>query len=151
MDHAFSFADSQTIFQRALTLYFRDILHDRRQHPTDDLISQLVQAQIDGEHLGKMELLGFCIVLLAADHETTTNLITNAVRVLTEDPRRWQWLVQNPDAVSSTIEEVLRFYSPFQAINRIVTQKSQWQGYSLDPGQQMIVWLGSVNREPVGI
>lgn len=131
-----------------LALYFRDILQARRQHPTDDLISQLVQAEIDGEHLGERELLGFCIVLLAAGHETTTNLITNAVRVLTEDPRRWQWLVQNPDALSTTVEEVLRFYAPVQATNRIVTEKTQWQGYPLEPGQQMIVWLGSANRDP---
>lgn len=131
-----------------LGLYFRDILQARRQHPADDLISQLVQAEIDGEHLSEMELLGFCIVLLAAGHETTTNLITNAVRALTEDPGRWHWLVQNPEALSSTIEEVLRFYSPVQATNRIVTQKTQWQGCPLEPGQQMIVWLGSANRDP---
>jgi cytochrome P450 len=95
-----------------------------------------------------MELLGFCIVLLAAGHETTTNLITNAMRALTEDPGRWQRLVENPEALSSTIEEVLRFYSPVQATNRIVTQKTQWQGCPLEPGQQMIVWLGSANRDP---
>ena len=65
--------------------YFKEIIQERQRSPKDDLISLLLAAEVDGERLKEEELLGFCILLLVAGNETTTNLIVNAVRYMVED------------------------------------------------------------------
>ncbi|EFU43876.1 cytochrome P450 [Paenibacillus vortex V453] len=65
--------------QQEMSEYFSEIAEDRRRHPQDDLITKLVEARIDNEHLTDLEIIGFCILLLVAGNETTTNLISSAV------------------------------------------------------------------------
>ena len=65
--------------QREMSEYFSEIAEDRRRHPQEDLITKLVEARIDNEHLTELEIIGFCILLLVAGNETTTNLISSAV------------------------------------------------------------------------
>ena len=131
-----------------LNEYFVGILEQRRQQPQDDLISALLAAKIEGEELTQQELLSFCILLLAAGNETTTNLITNAVRLLTERPELQERLRSNPEMINAFVEEVLRYYPPIIAIGRIATQDVEVGGQSIKSGDQVISWVGAANRDP---
>jgi cytochrome P450 len=134
--------------QRELGQYFYQIIEERRSAPRNDLISALIQAEVDGQRLSLTELLGFCILLLVAGNETTTNLIGNAVRCFAEDPATWRRLRENPALLPGAIEEVLRFLSPVQMLpTRFAKVDTQLGGQELRAGQQVILWLGSANRD----
>ncbi len=79
-----------------MAAYFGNSIAERRRDPGPDLISGLLAAQIDGPHLSMQELLGFCVLLLVAGNETTTNLIGNAMLCFTEQPDAWQRLRAEP-------------------------------------------------------
>ncbi len=128
-------------------MYFMNLVQERMQDPRDDLISGLVQAQIGGEKLSMMELLGFCILLLVAGNETTTNLIANTVLAMTENPQAWQDLRQNPGIVPDAVEEGLRYRSPAQSMFRITTQEVEIAGNRIPQGAHLVAWIGSANRD----
>lgn len=132
---------------RELNSYFAEIIEQRRTDPKKDLISLLLSAEIEGEKLNDKEILGFSILLLAAGNETTTNLIANAVRILTEDTALQQQLRENPELISSFIEEVLRFYPPIQAIGRVATCDTEISGKQIKKGDQVVSWVASANRD----
>ncbi|MCF8566726.1 cytochrome P450 [Alicyclobacillus tolerans] len=133
--------------KRQLDDYFSNILAERKVHPGDDLITKLVQAEVDGERLSQDELLEFCILLLAAGNETTTNLITNAIRSFVEERDLQEKLRKTPEAIDTATEEVLRFYSPIQATNRYATADVDLRGNAIRAGQQVVIWMGSANRD----
>ncbi|MCB5275290.1 putative cytochrome P450 YjiB [Arthrobacter sp. SO5] len=91
--------------------YFLGMIEERRRRPGNDLISRLLAAQIEGEHLSVVELLGFCSLLLVAGNETTTNLIGNAVLCFSEDPGTIPRLAAEPSLLPEAVEEVLRYLS----------------------------------------
>jgi cytochrome P450 family 109 len=130
-----------------LAAYFSKIIVQRRKEAREDLISILLAAEIEGQKLNEEEILGFAILLLAAGNETTTNLITNAVRRLTEDQELQTQLRQEPDLIQSFIEEVLRFYPPVQAIGRVTTADVEIGGKQIRAGDQVVSWVASANRD----
>lgn len=127
--------------------YFRGIIAKRRLHPQSDLISALLTAEIDNVRLGEEDILSFCWLLLVAGNETTTNLIGNAVLTLLEHPDQLSKLKQNPALLFSTIEEVLRYRSPVQAMFRITKQDTNLGGKIIPAGSRVIAWIGSANRD----
>lgn len=131
-----------------LAEYFLTILNERRKKPEDDLVSALLEAEINGEKLQEQEILRFCILLLVAGNETTTNLITNAIRLMTEQPAIQDQVRQHPELVKTTVEETLRYYPPIVAIGRIATQDVEIGGEFIREGQQVVSWVGSANRDP---
>ena len=134
--------------ERQLGEYFVQIVDQRRRQPRHDLISALLQAEVDGERLSMVELLGFCVLLLVAGNETTTNLIGNAVLCFAENPDVPQRLRETPSLLPMTIEEVLRYRSPVQALpNRVATRDVEVAGQQIKRGQQVVFWLGSANRD----
>lgn len=130
-----------------LSDYFKDILVQRRCKREDDLITLLLDAEIDGEKLTEEELLGFCILLLVAGNETTTNLIVNAVRYMTEDAPLQAYLRQHPESLPNAVEETLRFYPPIQAIGRIAARDVEVGGQKINAGSQVISWVAAANRD----
>ena len=102
--------------------YYRAMIAQRRQSPREDLMSLLVAAEEEGERLTEAELLSTAENLLAAGHETTTNLIANTVLTLLRHPEQWQRLVEHPAGIPQAVEEVLRYESPLQRQTRIVKQ-----------------------------
>lgn len=134
--------------RKELDAYFLAVIEKRRTSPQDDLITRLVQAELDEEKLTDEEVLEFCILLLAAGNETTTNLLANAVRRMIEQPELFSFLAQSEERVKVMIEEVLRFYPPILATNRIATEDTQVAGQRIQKGQQVTVWIGSANRDP---
>ncbi|WP_261305952.1 cytochrome P450 [Paenibacillus andongensis] len=127
--------------------YFAQIIEQRRMEPKEDLISLLLKAEVEGEKLSDKEILGFSILLLAAGNETTTNLITNAVRRVTEDRTLQQQLRGNPELIPGFIEEVLRFYPPILAIGRVATKDVEIGDIMIKKGQQVVSWVASANRD----
>jgi cytochrome P450 len=132
---------------RQMAEYFGRLVEQRRRHPQDDHISGLLAAQIDGEHLSPVEVLGFCVLLLIAGNETTTNLIGNAVLCFDEHPDVVSAIQADPVLLPSAIEEVLRYRSPVQSMFRTVARAAELGDQPVHPGQQVVAWIGSANRD----
>jgi cytochrome P450 len=127
--------------------YFMQLIAQRRQQPMNDLMSDLIAARVDGQQLNDLELLGFCILLLVAGHETTTNLISNAIICLDEHPDAMAQLRAQPELVPAAIEEVLRYRAPVHYMIRITTQNVMVGGQEIPAGQVVKAWIGSANRD----
>jgi len=128
-------------------MYFMGMIERRRQAPGDDLISGLLNASIDGEHLSQIELLGFCVLLLVAGNETTTNLLGNAMLTFSEHPELWARLREKPDLIPSAIEEVLRYRSPVQAMFRVTRKEVELEGQTLPAHARVVAWIGAANHD----
>lgn len=119
----------------------------RRQRGGQDLLSDLVAAEIDGERLDDQEIVGFATVLLIAGHITTTALLGNAIRCFDEHPEAQATLRADPDAMPVAIEEVLRYRSPFALTARVTATEVRLGDQAIPPKQMVGVWLLSANRD----
>ena len=128
--------------------YFEEQIERHRREPKGDLIDALLKAEIDGSKLTTEELLSFCILLLVAGNETTTNLIGNAVRCFLDYPAELERLRADLALVPAAVEEVLRFRSPVQATIRFAMEDTELGGQTIRRGQRAIVWLAAANRDP---
>ncbi|WP_235201599.1 cytochrome P450 [Paenibacillus sp. FSL H8-0457] len=133
--------------QREMSEYFSEIAEDRRQHPQDDLITKLVEARIDNEHLTELEIIGFCILLLVAGNETTTNLISSAVLAFDSLPEVRAEVLGDSALLPGAIEEVFRYFSPVQLMFRSVKQDTVLRGQELKQGQFVYIWMASANHD----
>ncbi|HEU5439858.1 MAG TPA: cytochrome P450 [Ktedonobacterales bacterium] len=133
--------------QREMALYFSRLMAERRTEPRDDLISHLITAEIGGQRLTEIELIGFCVLLLVAGNETTTNLLGNAILCFDEQPSAYERLRAQPNLIPSAIEEVLRYRSPVQSMFRTATGETAIGGVRTRAGQPVIAWIGSANRD----
>jgi cytochrome P450 len=133
--------------QAEMSEYFLDMIAQRSREPKDDLISALLDAQIDGQHLNQRELLGFCILLLVAGNETTTNLIGNAILCFDEHPEVMEQLRAEPALVPGAVEEVLRYRSPVQFMYRRTVANTTIRDQEIRAGQMVLAWIGSANRD----
>jgi len=131
----------------ALYEYFTAFLAERRAHPQDDLMTALVQAEVNGEYLSEEELLGFCLLLLVAGHETTTNLLSNSAVVLAQNPDVRQQLADDPGLLPAAVEELLRYDSPVQGLARTLTAPVDLHGESMQTGDTVLLLFGSANRD----
>lgn len=127
--------------------YCAKLLRARQHDPQDDLISALLGAEIDGQHLSERELVGFCILLLIAGHETTTNLIGNAILCLDAFPEAMERLRCEPALMPRAIEEVLRYLPPVWEMYRYTTMAVEVGGQRLPAGQPVRAWIVSGNRD----
>ena len=128
--------------------YLRDIANERRKRPREDLISELVALEVDGDRLAEDELLSTCLTLLVAGHETTTNLIANATWLLLRHPDQLAKLRTNPGLMPSTIEEVLRFESPLHRVGRTALSDTEIAGAQIRKGETVFLLLAAGNRDP---
>jgi cytochrome P450 len=127
--------------------YFTQVLKERREHPQNDLVSALLAAEVDGQRLSNMELLGFCGLLLVAGNETTTNLLGNMILCFDEIPGVVERLRNNRELVPAAIEETLRYYSPVKAMPRVAKTETMIGDQRIEPGQVIVAWIGSANRD----
>jgi len=130
-----------------LMLYMTAAYDERRKQPRDDLMSALLEAEIDGERLSQEELLGFAFLLLVAGNETTTNLISNAVGLLDQYPDQRRQLVDDPSLLPAAIEEFLRFESPVQGLSRTPRKDSVIHGCTIPEDAQLLLLYASANRD----
>jgi cytochrome P450 len=127
--------------------YFADFLAARRRSPRDDLMSALVAAEINGQYLSDDELLGFCLLLLIAGHETTTNLLSNAVVVLAKHPQTRYRLATEAALIGQAVEELLRYDSPVQGLSRVLTTDMTLHTTTMSQGDSVLLLFGSANRD----
>ncbi|MFL5701320.1 MAG: cytochrome P450 [Ktedonobacteraceae bacterium] len=127
--------------------YFLRMIKRRREEPKDDLISALLAAQIDDEHLSVTEVLGFCFLLLVAGNETTTNLIGNAMLCLDSYPQTWKQLRAEPALAPAAVEEVLRYLSPVQSMFRLTTSETTIGDRVIPAHKMVLAWIASANRD----
>ena len=131
--------------------YLERLVSDRTAHPGDpqrDVLTRLIHGEADGERLTHKELLHQCVFLLNAGHETTTNLIGNALHALTQWPGERERLVARPELMKTAVEEFLRFESSNQLGNRLATHDAVVGGVSLAAGTPITLCIGAANRDP---
>lgn len=132
----------------AMVEYFGKIAAARRSQGAEDLITALVEAEIDGESLQDWEILGFCILLLIAGNETTTNLMGNMLNLLVDRPELWRRLREDRSLVEPVIEETLRYESPVQQLQRTTTREVTVSGVTIPQNELVAVFFGAANRDP---
>jgi cytochrome P450 len=128
--------------------YLPGLLAQRRAAPRDDLLTRLLQAEVEGERLTEEEILGFFQLLLVGGQETTANLINNAILCLVEHPDQYARLRADPDLLPSAIEEVLRYRSPLQWVMRTPRRNVEVHGQTIPAGKLVLAVVGSANRDP---
>jgi hypothetical protein len=140
---------SQAIQSPAASIYaeFARLLDERRRRRRDDLMSALIDAELEGRKLTQEELLGFCFVLVVAGNDTTSNLIANGAVLLAEHPDQRRLLAEDPLLLPDAIEEMLRYESPAQALPRRLTRDVELHGRKLREGEQLFLLWGSANRD----
>jgi len=134
----------------AVAIYeeFARLFEERRGERREDLMSALLDAEVEGRRLTEEELLGFCFVLIVAGNDTTTNLIANGAVLLAEHPEQRALLVRDPARIPDAIEEMLRYEAPAQALPRRTTREVERHGVRL-PGNAMVslVWASANHDE----
>ena len=134
--------------ERDLVEYLGDLLSFRRTTPGDDLLSALLAVEADGDRILPKEVVDLALLLLVAGHETTVNLIGNAVLALLRAPDQLDLLRRSPDLVAGAVDELLRFDSPVQMTQRVATEDLDLAGYRVRAGDEILLVLGAANRDP---
>lgn len=131
-----------------MRVFLPDLIAQRRAARQDDLLTRLVEAEVDGERLTEGEILGFVQLLLVAGQETTANLLNNAIVCFMEHPDQFCRLKAAPDLLPAAIEEVLRYRSPIQWMPRATRREVAVHGQTIPAGKMVLPFIGSANRDP---
>jgi len=132
----------------ALIRYIRRFVRERQQNPQDDLTSELVNAEVDGEQLNEAELVSMVFLLIVAGHETTLNLIGTGMLALMQHPEQLQMLRDDPSLIDTAVEELLRYSSPVEmGTERWARKDVTIAGVDIPGGSLMGVMLASANRD----
>ncbi|MFI6499543.1 cytochrome P450 [Nonomuraea typhae] len=121
---------------------------ERRRQPRADLLSRLVEAEVDGDRLPDGQVVNFAIILLLAGHITTTMLLGNTVLCLDAFPEQQDKVRADRSSIPAVIEESLRYLTPFAAIGRSTTRETELGGVTIPADQLLMLWLGAANRDP---
>ncbi len=127
--------------------YVATILDDRRRQPRDDLISDLAQAEIDGEHLSDEEIFSFVRLLLPAGVETTYRSTGNLLLTLLSDEDQLEAVRSDRSLIPEAIEEALRYETPLLNITRLATKDTEIDGVPVPAGSTIMLMLAAANRE----
>lgn len=128
--------------------YFKELSEQRRRDPRNDIVSKLVQAELDGEPLPWDDLAAYYFVLVGAGNETTRNLLTGMVLAFDEFPDQWDKLVDDRSLLRPAIEEMLRYITPIRAMRRTATTDVEWGDKTIKAGDKVVCWFQAANRDP---
>ena len=128
--------------------YFRVIIHEQRQHPRENLLQAMQEAEEQGDMLSEEELLGNCVLLLAAGHGTTTHLLGNGLFALLRNPEQMELLRADSTLLPLAVAELLRYDSPVQLTSRIAKADSRIGDKEIHAGQEIAFSLGAANHDP---
>ena len=127
--------------------YAQAVIADRRKHPRDDLMSILVHAEIDGDRMSEEEIIQESLLILVGGDETTRHVITGGMLALIQNPNERAKLVANPGLMTTAVEELLRWVTPIQNMNRTATRDVELRGQKIREGDRLLLLYPSANRD----
>jgi len=127
--------------------YFKHMIEQRRQDPQDDLVTVLVQSEIDGVPLTKAQLVSYCELLVEAGNQTTRDAIAGGMQAFCEYPDQWEKLRAQPDLLPDAIEEILRWVTPISYFSRTATEDCELHGQKIHAGDKVALYWASANRD----
>jgi cytochrome P450 len=127
--------------------YFSKVGEARRREPQDDLASVIANAQVDGQPMGLMETMGYCLIVFTAGHETTRGGIGGGMLALIEHPEQRARLAQNPELMPLAVEELIRYVTPVTHMVRTATEDYELRGSKIRKGDKLVIFYASANRD----
>ena len=127
--------------------YFDDMLNERRRAPKDDLLSQFLETEVEGDRLSHEAIVDICFLFFIAGLDTVSASLDCFFRYLAEEPDQRRRLVANPDMVPRAVEELLRWETPVIAVPRIAAQDTELSGCPISKGEHVMVLIGSANTD----
>jgi cholest-4-en-3-one 26-monooxygenase len=140
----------QTVMERDVPEIFARcaaLIAERRERPTEDLMSVLVHADIDGEKLEEHEIVMGFFLLVAAGNDSTKATYCSGMRAILEDPTQRRLLLDDPSLVPSAVEEALRMFPAFAHFRRTATRDVELNGAQIKEGEKVVMWYASSNRD----
>lgn len=119
----------------------------RRENPTDDMLSTLIFAELDGDTLTDYEIFAGFVLLMAAGNDSTKATYSSTMRALMENPEQRELLLQDPELVPSAVEEALRMFPAFSHFRRTATKDTTLGGCPIKKGDKVVLWYPSSNRD----
>ena len=127
--------------------YAEELATKRKLQPKQDLVSVLIDAEVEGEKLDQLELDLFFLLLIVAGNETTRNLMSGAMTAFFEHPEQWELLRQDRSLLPSAVEEMLRFVTPVMHFRRTATGPIELRDQEIQEGDKIVFWHTSANRD----
>ncbi len=127
--------------------YFKQMVADRREHPQDDLVTQLVQSEVNGQPLTKSQLISYCELLVEAGNQTTRDAIAGGMQAFCEFPDQWERLQAHPELLPGAVEEILRWVTPISYFARTATEDYELHGQQIHAGDKLALYWASANRD----
>jgi cytochrome P450 len=134
--------DIPEIFERC-----QKLIAERREHPTDDLTSVLVNAEVDGEKLEEHEIVMGFFLLMAAGNDSTKATYCSGMRALMEDDEQRRLVLEDPSLIPNAVEEALRMFPAFAHFRRTATRDTELHGQKIKQGEKVVMWYASSNRD----
>jgi len=126
----------------------QELIETRRKKPQSDLLSHLIDAEIEGESLNDEELISTAILLLNAGHEATVHQAGNAIKCILESGHEPDTLFNSPKQTRATVAEAMRFDAPLHLFTRYALEDVSIEGVQLKAGEQIALLLGAANHDP---
>ncbi len=130
-----------------LHAYLDGLIERRRREPGDDIVSQLLASEIDGQPLTEEQLLNYCELIVEAGNETTRNAISGGLLAFSEHPDQWERLRREPELLPCAVEEILRWVSPIIHFTRTATEDCEIRGVPISAGDKVALFYASANRD----
>ena len=127
--------------------YFWEMIERRRVTPTNDIVSVLANARLDGEYIPPFELLSYCFVLVVAGNETTRNATSGGLLALIDNPAELEKLRRDPSLIDSAVEEIVRWTSPVIQFCRTPNRDVELRGQRIAAGEHLCLFYPSANRD----
>lgn len=129
----------------ALFEYGRHLGEERQRDPHDDLVTALVQSEVDGDRLNETEYANMFQLLVFAGNETTRTAISNGIKAFMDNPEQLEKLHRDPELIPGAVEEVIRYATPVLHMRRTTTQDTVLDGVALAEGDKVVIWYASAN------
>jgi len=125
--------------------FMAQAIAERRRQPTDDLVSVLMRAEVDGERLSEEQIMSETLLILIGGDETTRHTLSGGTEQLLRHPDQWQALRGRPDLLAGAVEEMLRWTSPVKNMCRTLTSATEFHGATLREGEKIMLLFESAN------
>ncbi|MCI3949492.1 MAG: cytochrome [Acidimicrobiales bacterium] len=133
--------------QAEMFMYAARLAEERRERPQQDIMTTLLNAEVDGHSLSEMDFNLFFLLLSVAGNETTRNAMAHGMHALLEHPEQYAMLVEDPSLLATATEEIVRWASPVMYFRRNATEDAELGGQQISAGDKLSIWYASANRD----